>query len=263
MLISVVIGSISILLVPDILNQNTVSNVLQLQEAYWLGENVLFYFEINNPTDRYFDDVTLHLDFIGFENVYGDVFSSNPQYFIGTCDYRNEANISPNGNVTFTSRRNFCYFEKVKLTATVGTDYILEKTVNVEQRGKSYGGIIFSRVAYSDVAYTVTDNNTTLKSTFPVYNNGTANVEITEVYKDGILCENVTITPFSNNLVPVGLYARITIFQPTLGRHYDEDSIIRGRYEIVSSEGETFSFSSTESMFILNKKAVRNRFIMC
>lgn len=115
---------------------------------------------------------------------------------------------------------------------------------NVEQREKGYVDIYFMGATYR-----VTDNNTTLKSTISLLNTGTANVEITEVYKDGILCENVTITPFSNNLVPPLVSTAIIIFQTnSFGYDYDEDTELKGIYEIVSSEGETFEFSSKKRM---------------
>ena len=230
--VAVIIGSVGILFVPDILNQNTVSNVLQVEDAYWLGEDGLFYFEIYNPTNRFIDGVTFHGDFIGYENVYGNSSSDSHDQLL-----RAEKNFSPTESITFTTRNNCCYFEKVKLTATVGTEYILEKTVNIEQRGEGYAGL-----SWDNVRYIITDNNTTLKTIINLRNSGTANAIIAEVNKS----ENFTCTPFPNNLIPVREHAVITIYQKNIeGYNYDKDSTIRRSYEIVTSEGETLKFSQS------------------
>jgi hypothetical protein len=243
--IVVIVGSVGILFVPDILNQNlsnenTDPNLLKVEDAYWLGDDGLFYFEVYNPTDRFIDGVTIRVDIDGFLDVYSPYWTQS----VWTCQGKrdNQVNFSPNETVLFQTPYKFCYFEKLTIIGTSGETYLLEKTFNVEQRGKEYTKLGIEPHPI------LLENNTILKTILDVRNYGTSNIKIAEIYKNGGLIENATYS-FPNKIVPVNARMSITFLQPApIPTKNDPAPNIGGRFEVITSEGVSIECSLSQNM---------------
>ncbi|PVX23339.1 MAG: hypothetical protein CW691_10890 [Candidatus Bathyarchaeum sp.] len=211
---------------------NPENNVLEIKEAYWSGETGRFYFDVHNPTDRFIEDVYLHLEISGFEEIYS---TQNIDYNYFRC--YDSASFIPKGNVTFGSGFKSCYFDEIKVIGNVGTEYVIEKTVNIEQRDET-----FEEIRVDVVSLKLVDSNNTLKTILSINNMGTTNTQITEVYKNNKLCENYTINYpdydalADNGKIPVNRHGYVCIYE-TNWANYEIGEEIRIRYEVVTASG--------------------------